>query len=157
VSDEIAIRVATPDDIPDLVRLRRMMFEAMGWGEHEQLAAAEVASAADLAEAIPAGKFHAWVAVTSTGETVSTGGVIVDQHLPTPGNLSGKIGCVLNVATDPRYRRRGLARRIMQAILDWLAECGVQKIVLHTSDAGRPLYASLGFEPMTNEMQLKAQ
>jgi GNAT superfamily N-acetyltransferase len=155
--DEIVIHQATVADMPAMLRLRRLMFEGMGWGGHEQLAAAEVASAAHLAEAIPAGRFHGWVAVTSTGETVSAGGVIVDQHLPTPGNLSGKIGYVLNVATDPRYRRRGIARRIVQAILEWLAEQGVQRVALHASDHGRLLYESLGFVPTTNEMQLKAQ
>ncbi len=153
---EAVIRPATVADIPDLVRLRRVMFEAMGWDDPTRLDASASASEAYLIEAIPAGTFRGWVAVTPLGEVVSTGGVIVDRHIPIPKNLSGRVGYILNVATDPAYRRRGLARRIMRAILDWLAKCGVQKIVLHTSDAGRPLYASLGFEPMTNEMQLRA-
>jgi ribosomal protein S18 acetylase RimI-like enzyme len=156
VSEEITIRQATADDIPDLVRLRRIMFEGMGWGDHEHLPAAEAASAAYLAEAIPSGEFQGWVAATSAGRIVSVGGVIVDQHMPTPGNLSGRIGYVLNVATEPCYRRRGIARRIMQAMLAWLKEQGVQRAALHASDHGRPLYESLGFEP-TNEMRLSLE
>jgi ribosomal protein S18 acetylase RimI-like enzyme len=149
----VVIRPATVADIPDLVRLRRMMFESMGWNDPTQVDASISASEAYLIEAIPAGTFRGWVAVASSGEVVSTGGVIVDRHIPTPKNLSGQVGYILNVATDPEYRRRGLARRIMQAVLDWLAACGVQKIALHTSDAGQHLYASLGFEP-SNEMRL---
>lgn len=155
VSDGITIRPATVADIPDLVRLRRVMFEGMGWDDSEQLAAAETASAAYLATVIPAGRFYGWVAVTPVGEVVSTGGVIIDQHLPTPSNLSGKIGYILNVATDSGYRRRGIARRIMRAMLTWLAKQDIQRAVLHASDQGRPLYESLGFEPTTHEMRLE--
>lgn len=156
---EVAIRPAMPADIPDLVRLRRVMFEGMGWDDAscdgEQLAAAETASAAYLATAIPASRFYGWVAVTPAGEVVATGGVIIDQHLPTPSNLSGKIGYILNVATDPGYRRRGIARRIMQAMLAWLAEQDIQRAALHASDQGRSLYESLGFEPTTHGMRLE--
>ena len=155
----VTIRPATPADIPDLVRLRRVMFEGMGWDDasydSEQLAAAEAASAAYMTTAIPAGRFYGWVAVTPAGEVVSTGGVIIDQHLPTPSNLSGKIGYILNVATDPGYRRQGIARRIMQAMLAWLAEQDIRRAALHASEQGRPLYESLGFEPTTHEMRLE--
>jgi ribosomal protein S18 acetylase RimI-like enzyme len=147
------IRPATIADIVDIVQLRRIMFEAMGY-DPAHLDAALAASEAYLTEAIPAGTFHAWVAVTPKGQVVSTGGVIVDRHIPTPLNLSGEVGYILNVATDPAYRRRGLARRIMQEILAWLAECEIPKTVLHASDDGHPLYASLGFELTANEMRL---
>jgi hypothetical protein len=41
----------------------------------------------------------------------------------------------------------------MQVILEWLAEQGIQRVALHTSDDGRSLYESLGFQP-SNEMRL---
>ena len=59
----------------------------------------------------------------------------------------------MTVVTVPRYRRRGIARRVMQVILEWLAEQGIQRVALHTSDDGRSLYESLGFQP-SNEMRL---
>ena len=151
----ITIRRATAADVPDLIRLRRIMFEAMGWSDETQLDAAGTASAAHFAESIPDGEFHGWVAVTSAGEVVSSGGLIVDQHLPTPGNLSGRVGYVLNVVTDSQYRRQGIARRVMQEMLEWLAAQDIQRVVLHTSDQGRSLYESLGFVPMPNEMKLE--
>jgi GNAT superfamily N-acetyltransferase len=60
---------------------------------------------------------------------------------------------VLNVYTEPDFRRRGLARRVMETIAAWCAAQGLSRVFLHASDAGRPLYESLGFEP-TNEMKL---
>jgi len=153
VVDEIAIRQATVADIADLVRLRRMMFEAMGFDDPAQLDIADTATAAYFAAAIPAGEFHGWLAVTSTGEAVSSGGVVFDQHPPGPGNLSGRGGYIMNVVTVPRYRRRGVARRIMQAMLTWLAERGIEHVSLHTTEMGKPLYEELGFVD-SNEMRL---
>ena len=143
MSDEIIIRRASVADVADLVRLRRMMFETMGFDDPAQLDAADAAAAAYFTETIPAGRFHGWLAVTPTGVAVGSGGVVIDQHLLGPSNLSGQIGHIMNLATAPRYRRQGFARRIMQAMLKWLAERGIQQVTLHTTDMGRSLYEEL--------------
>ena len=154
VSDEVTVRQATVADVPDLVRLRRQMFEAMGFDDPAQLDIADAAAAAYFAEAIPAGRFHGWLAVTSAGVVVGSGGVVVDQHPPGPSNLSGQIGYIMNVVTAPRYRHQGIARRIMQVMLKWLAEQGIQRVTLHTTDMGQPLYEEFGFVD-SNEMRLR--
>lgn len=154
VDGDIKIRQATIADIPDLVRLRRMMFESMQAATPAKLGTAESAWVAYFAEAIPAETFHGWLAVTSEDEVVSACGVVIDQHPPTPGNLSGRIGYVMNVVTIPEYRRRGLARRVTQAALQWLEERGIQRVALHTTEVGQPLYESLGFELVPNAMRL---
>jgi GNAT superfamily N-acetyltransferase len=59
----------------------------------------------------------------------------------------------MNLVTDPSYRRRGIARRIMQTMLEWLEQRGVGRMTLHATEEGWPLYAELGFVP-GNEMQL---
>jgi GNAT superfamily N-acetyltransferase len=59
---------------------------------------------------------------------------------------------VLNVYVEPHWRRRGLARRLMQEILEWAPTAGVARLVLHASREGRPLYEALGFTA-TNEMR----
>jgi GNAT superfamily N-acetyltransferase len=149
VDTEIAIRQATVDDIPDLVRLRRMMFEAMGFDDPAKLDAGDAAAVDYFAQAIPSGEFQGWLAVTPEGEAVSTSGLVIDQHPPGPGNLSGKTGYIMNVVTHPAYRRRGLARRLMQVTLAWLDELGIRRAELHATDMGRPLYESLGFAAHT--------
>jgi GNAT superfamily N-acetyltransferase len=157
VSEEVTIRQATVDDIPDLVRLRRVMFEAMGTDDPAELDAMEKAASAYFARAIPCGEFHGWVAVTPEGETVSVCSVVIDQHPPTPSNLSGQIGYVMNIVTAPEYRRQGLARRVARAALQWLEEQSVQRTTLHATETGRPLYESLGFKPTENEMRLSLE
>lgn len=150
---EVEVRRAGETDVADLVRLRRMMWEAMGVGDVPHLDAADKAAAAYFSAAIAAGTFHGWLAVTEAGTAVGAGGVVIDQHPPGPRNLSGRIGYVMNLVTDPRYRRRGIGRRIMYAILGWLEEQGVRHVALHATDVGRPLYDELGFVD-SNEMRL---
>jgi GNAT superfamily N-acetyltransferase len=53
------------------------------------------------------------------------------------------IGMVL---TDPAYRGRGFARRLMERALEFCEERGAQWIKLDATDMGRPLYSKLGFE-----------
>ncbi len=150
--DEITIRQATVADIPDLVRLRRLMFEAMGFDDPAQLDTADAASKTYFAEAIPAEEFYGWLAVTPAGEAVGSGGLVFDQHPPGPTNLSGRIGYIMNMVTVPRYRRQGIARHIMQAMIKWLTEQGIQNMALHATVAGRPLYKEMGFVD-SNEMR----
>lgn len=149
VENEITVRQATVDDISDLVRLRRMMFESMGFDDPAKLDAGDAAAASYFAQAIPDGEFRGWLAITPAGEAVSTIGLVIDQHPPGPGNLSGKTGYIMNVVTHPAYRRRGLARRLMQVALAWLDERGIRRAELHATDMGRPLYEELGFAAHT--------
>jgi GNAT superfamily N-acetyltransferase len=153
MNDEVSIRQASSADVPELVRLRRTMFEAMGIDDAQRLAATDAANAAYFSQAVPAGQFHGWLAVTAAGEAVGSGGVVIDQHPPGPGNLSGRVGYIMNLVTDPRYRRRGIARRVMQVMINWLADQGVQVMALHATEVGRPLYEELGFAD-SNEMRL---
>ncbi|HXR26724.1 MAG TPA: GNAT family N-acetyltransferase, partial [Candidatus Baltobacteraceae bacterium] len=82
------------------------------------------------------------------------GGVIVTPWLARPREADPRRAVIVNVFTEPGWRGRGLARRIMETIIAWLREQGLQSVVLHASDAGRHLYETLGFEP-TNEMRLR--
>ena len=152
----LTIRPATVDDIPDLVRLRRTMFESMGYSDLAQLDAADQAAAAYLQTAMPRGEFYGWLAVDAGGQAVGSGGAVIDRHPPGPGNLSGQSGYIMNLSTMPAYRRQGIARRMMWTILQWLSDRHIHKVTLHATEMGRPLYKQLGFVE-SNEMRLDAQ
>jgi predicted acetyltransferase len=61
---------------------------------------------------------------------------------------------ILNVYTEPQFRRRGVARKIMLAILSWIKAQGFKSANLHSTSEGRVLYEKLGFEA-TTEMRLR--
>ncbi len=83
------------------------------------------------------------------------GGVVLISPWPShPYDGQCRRATILNMYTDPPFRRQGIARRLMQTMIDWCREEGFVHVTLHASDKGRPLYESLGFEA-TNEMRLK--
>jgi predicted acetyltransferase len=71
-----------------------------------------------------------------------------------PHDPATRWALIINIYTEPKVRRRGLARRLMLLMIQWLKEQGFSSVVLHASHAGRPLYEKLGFVP-TNEMRLR--
>jgi len=155
MTDDVLIRRATIDDIDDLVRLRRLMFEAMGFEDKEQLDAADAAAREYFTEAIPTKKFYGWLAATtSSGKNVCSGGVVIDHHPPGPSNISGKIAYIMNLVTLEEYRRQGIARKIMNAMVEWITTKNITVMSLHATDMGKTLYHELGFED-SNEMCLR--
>jgi GNAT superfamily N-acetyltransferase len=61
-------------------------------------------------------------------------------------------GCryVALVATAPAHRRRGYAEAVMRRALDVAASAhGECPTVLHATDAGRPIYARMGYAPIS--------
>jgi GNAT superfamily N-acetyltransferase len=69
---------------------------------------------------------------------------------------SERRGNIVNVYTEPEFRRRGLARRLVEAALEWCKKNNIDFVILHASDQGRSLYESLGFQP-SNEMRVRLQ
>jgi GNAT superfamily N-acetyltransferase len=154
MSDEIIMRPATVADAPIIVHHRRAMFTDMGVGDEAGLNAMEATFAPYVTRALGDGSYRAWLAQTADDRVVAGGGLIVNEWPARPGILSiPRRAYILNVYTEPEHRGRGIARRIMTAIVEWCRAEGFRSVSLHASVFGRPLYESMGFEP-TNEMRL---
>jgi GNAT superfamily N-acetyltransferase len=151
--DGLLIRQARVEDLDTLLRHRIGMYEAMGVGNDTSRKEMAVATARVLPQAFAEGWFRGWLAEVA-GKVVAGGGVVVTPWLSHPRDLICRKVTVLNVFTDPQYRRKGIARQLMQTILDWCRHEGFAEVFLHASHEGRPLYESLGFES-GNEMKLK--
>lgn len=59
--------------------------------------------------------------------------------------LNGLYGEVLNVYTEPAYRRRGLCTALMKNLLDYGKKIGLDRIDLSATDKGYPVYIKVGF------------
>jgi GNAT superfamily N-acetyltransferase len=153
MAPEIFIRPATLADVAELLLHRRGMYEAMGYTDATALAGMMKTSEPYLREAMTNGTLHAWVA-ENEGRVIGGGLVIVSPWLSHPYDQECRRATVLNMYVDPGFRRQGIARRLMQAMIAWCREQDFAGVALHASDQGRPLYESLGFEP-TTEMRLK--
>jgi GNAT superfamily N-acetyltransferase len=148
----IILREASPTDIPEIIRQRRCMYEDMDYRESTKLEAMAALSTKFLEGAIAEGTFQAWLAQDGN-RAVGGGAVIISPWPAHPYDLECRRATILNVYTDPDYRRRGIARGLMLRMIGWCKEQGLARVTLHASDDGRHLYESLGFEP-SNEMRL---
>ncbi len=157
---DFSVRLATVDDAPVLARHRAEMFHDMGEVPACAYDALVAASRAFFVETIAAGTYWGWLAVEASGERQVVGGVglLLRERLPRPDPASGGVaaradGYVLNVFTERAWRRRGVARRLMEELIAWAQTRDFGRLTLHASVAGRGLYEQLGFT-LTNEMQL---
>lgn len=78
----------------------------------------------------------------------------VYETLPTPNNQIGKTGLLLNVYTEDKYRRQGIALELMNRLIEEARNQGIGKIILDYTKDGYPLYKKLGFVELDKEMKL---
>ncbi len=85
-----------------------------------------------------------WV-VEVDGRAVGMALVLLHQHPPRPYGPIRR-GYVTSVYVAPEHRRHGHGRALMEAIIVWGREHGLQRLELRSSDDGRALYEAVGFE-----------
>jgi GNAT superfamily N-acetyltransferase len=159
--ESFTVRLATPEDAAVLARHRVSMFRDMGDLPPEQAESLEAAARRVIKEWIAAGTYVSWVASPAArpAEIIAGAGIQIRPLLPRPRpgrptirEGGGPEGIILNVYTERAWRRHGVARQLMEAVIVWARSHGVARLVLHASPEGRPLYEQLGFEA-TNEMR----
>lgn len=147
------IRAGTLADIETIVSQRRAMFLDMGYPDGDAMRGMLERFRPWLLGKMQAGEYLAWFAVDG-GQNVAAGlGMwLMDwpPHMLGPGRWRPNI---LNVYTRPESRRHGLARKLVEHALAWCRANHLSTVILHASDAGRPLYQSMGFQP-TSEMRM---
>jgi GNAT superfamily N-acetyltransferase len=151
---EITIRQAAPSESAIVLHHRRSMFRDMGEGTVEELDRMVEVASPWLARALADGSYHHWLALDASGHVCGGGGVLLSPWPANPKDPCTQRAVILNVYTEPEFRKRGIGRQIMMAIMAWVKEQGLRSINLHASSEGRPLYEKLGFEP-TNEMRVR--
>jgi GNAT superfamily N-acetyltransferase len=153
-----AIRPATVRDAPVIARHRVAMFTEMGHVPGDELASQLLAASTSALESRLQDCTYVGRLAVGPGEQVLAGaGVHVRPQLPRMSSTgksitTGPVPLLVNVYTEPQWRGRGVARALVRALMRWTADQGFDHMVLHASDAGRPLYVSLGFAA-TNEMR----
>jgi GNAT superfamily N-acetyltransferase len=136
------VRPATTADIPELVRLREVFFQEMYDKTPEVNWKRSFESL--LRQRLGTDLFATFVIDGDSG-LVACGTGLIHQALPGPWNLAGTKGEIVNMVTEPAHQRRGHARAIMVALLDWFHANHIVKVVLSASPAGETIYRDLGF------------
>ena len=158
-SERFTIRLATPEDVEAIATHRARMFDEMGEVPPEAFEILRSKSRERLRDLLTRGEYIGWLAISAQHPEIVAGGAGVQlrEVLPHPkeGNkiAEGRHAIIINVFTEPAWRRKGVAVLLLQRIIDWARAERLDRLVLHASEAGRSLYARLGFVG-TNEMRL---
>lgn len=148
------IRAATSEDDETLVSHHLALWESYGLGARELKPDAANIIRSFIADARARFRFGAFIALDGHK---AVGSVACQMHrLPYPDVVLPqfqRFGYIWHVFVAPDARRRGIARALVERALDHLRAAGCTKAVLHSSDAGVPLYEKLGFL-VAKEMRL---
>ena len=144
---ELTIRLAAREDIPLLIRWRKAMMQDITKADEAKIAGS-------LAEFTPwlqgmmaqPGRLAAFIGEVE-GEPCACAIVWVHEWYPGLADKSTRRGYLFNVYTEPAWRLRGFAGRVVRQSVVWLREQGVGIVALHASEYGQSIYAREGFKP----------
>ena len=60
----------------------------------------------------------------------------------------------MNMYTNPEYRRKGIALKTLDLLVEDAKAKGITAVSLEATDVGKPLYEKYGFVKMNDEMEL---
>lgn len=106
-------------------------------------------------EHIADGSHVAYIAAAD-GVDAGCGGVCFTMELPSPDNPTGFCAYLMNIYVREEFRGHGIARTIVNRLIEDAKSRKCGKIYLETTDQARQLYHSLGFDDMTGMMKLIA-
>ena len=148
------VRRADASDAAIIAAHRAAMFRDMGELPVADVPAFEAATMPWIAERMTRGEYLGWL-VEWDAKVVAGGGVLLADLWPTPRiRRASRTAHVASMYTEPEHRRHGLARTIVQAILDWCAANEIELVTLRASAEGRPVYEQFGFTPDPKTMRL---
>jgi len=125
-ADDVVVRALCPEDLPALERMEVELFGPAAWSP-ESLAA----------EIVGPGRWY--VGAEVAGQLVGYAGLWFD----------GFDAQVMTIGTDARFQGRGLARRMLENLLDRARTLGAAVVLLEVrvdNDPAIHLYETVGFE-----------
>ena len=148
-------RIATIDDIEILTKSRIEVLKAANkLTDDTDRSEVEKASRDYYLRALVDGS-HTAVLVFDNDKFIGAGAVSYYQVMPTYHNPSGKKAYIMNMYTNPEYRRQGIAFKTLNILVNDAKKRGITQIYLEATDMGKPLYEKYGFTIMPSEMELK--
>jgi GNAT superfamily N-acetyltransferase len=93
------------------------------------------------------------IARAKDGRVAGSGCIWLRDEQPRPTNTQQLVPYLMSMYTEEEFRHKGVARLIVTKALKWCRDHKFERVVLHASKAGRPLYEEFGFL-LTTEMRL---
>jgi len=151
----ISLRKASENDIETLVENRIIFLkEAYGNPSPELESLLRLNLREYYNRSLKSGTFISWIAEYEN-EAVGFSGMVIREQ---PGNFeipNGKTGYILNIFTIKQFRKNGIASLLVQKLIDVGRQKGLDKIELHATPDGEPVYRRIGFiEPHDRALEI---
>lgn len=95
-----------------------------------------------------------WVAEEGN-KIIATCGVCFYQLPPSFKNPTGRNAYIVNVYTEPQYRKQGIATKLLEMTLQGVRQRGFKIVRLHASEEGKSVYKKMGFTDSKGYMFIK--
>ncbi len=147
----VEIRIATKDDIELLMSSRLEMLKVVNNLPADYEYSEEIVR--ESRDYFLNGD-HITVLAIDDGKVIGCASMSFMWIMPTFSHPTGKRAHLMNVYTRSEYRRQGIARKMVNMLIDETWKRGATEISLDATTMGRPLYESLGFTNSTEGMVL---
>lgn len=142
IEETLTFRQATIDDIPELVNCRIRQLIDEGQSPDIDITSSNTEY---FREYMESGQLEEWVC-EDDGRIIATGAILWYRFPPSFTNGEGLKAYITNIYTDPDYRGRGIAPKMLEILEKRAREEGVCRIWLEASKWGKPVYKKYGFE-----------
>lgn len=150
----LTYKKATIEDLDFLTKSRIEVLKAANkLADNVDMAEVEAQSYDYYKNALSA-ETHTAYLVFDDDRFIGAGRISYYRVMPTYHNASGNKAYIMNMYTNPDYRRLGIATKTLELLVADAKERGVKAISLEATDMGRPLYEKFGFVKMNAEMEL---
>ena len=142
----VVIQRADRDDL-DVIVVRRLDFLRAVRGSDVEMSVEFVgATRRFVTTEFDAGRLHSWIAWDAdSDECVGLVSVLLWARPPRPDAAATHNGYIVNMFVEPDRQGTGIGRSLLDVCLASRHELGVDRFLLHTTEAGRELYESIGF------------
>jgi GNAT superfamily N-acetyltransferase len=147
------ISQAKAEDTEILVKHRLGMFNDMYPELRKEIQKSEEQTRKWLSKMLSEDRLVGFIVRTDKEQVAGSGCLWIKKEQPNPTHSRLEAPYLLSMYTEKGFRRRGVARLIVETAIVWSKEHGYDRINLHASEMGKSLYEAFGFKP-TNEMKL---
>jgi len=140
----MSIRLATPADSAIITEHRHKMFRDNRFATEDILARMDEAFEPWVRARLSDSRYVGLLA-EDRDVVVAGAGVFFSDFPPHWRHAEPTRAYVLNVYTEPEARGQGVAKRLMEYLIEECRKRRVFTVVLHASPQGRPLYEKMGF------------
>jgi GNAT superfamily N-acetyltransferase len=153
LSIPLEIRQATLDDAAELARLRWEFSpdEVQATDQTLEEFAQDFGNFMRLG--LESGDWVVWVGIAD-GRIIANIYVQWVAKVPRPGLFGKRFGYMTNVYVESEYRNRGVGSALLERVIAWAHQQGVELLIVWPSEAAVPFYQHAGFRHSPEAMEL---